>query len=160
MGGQDSHREEEPGQCGAVRKRIEQARSGREERRGRESQQEPAAMVSKSRAEWRGRRKGRTALDGALETRGRAESGCSRASAVVRPKRETLWSAGELVWGRDECTLLLRLFSHCLSVPEHGSHRRKDKQVQPSHRKLQWPSTQRKGLKLTIHSLFLQSNLQ
>lgn len=90
-------------------------------------------MVSKSRAEWSGRRKGRTALDGALETRGRAESGRSRASAVVRPKRETLWSAGELVWGKDECTLLLWLFSYCLFVPEYGSHHRKDKQVRPSN---------------------------
>ena len=53
MGGQDSHREEEPVQCSAVRERTEQAGSRRDER-GRESQQEPAAMVSKSRAEWRG----------------------------------------------------------------------------------------------------------
>lgn len=87
MGGQDSHREEEPIQCGAVRKRTEQAGSRREEKRGRESQQEPAAMVSKSHPEWRGRGQRRTAIDGALETRGRAESGSSRASAAVRPKK-------------------------------------------------------------------------
>ena len=68
--------------------------ASRVQERREERQGEPtgaSGLVSKSRPEWRGRGQRRTAIDGALETRGRAESGSSRASAAVRPnKRNTL----------------------------------------------------------------------